>query len=254
MYYNDTLKEIWSNDSFQKGNKYFWYGNNSFFRFVDDNEFLEINSNKNPYLDYNKDKFGTLRIIAVADFNGDKEHEAYILVDTVNNSVHLYSFWEKYNEPKQIAESLNHIFENSNVNECLIEQKDSAFWSWNEGSYHSYTIDEIIPKGVVPKIDLRIFVNSLNGSYVSDYKEFNLNSFKSYFDNYGLGNYIPEDFYTFTIDEKFETLISRINTENKMVNFRIISFNPSGYWGIINELDIEKLDLIKLEQYGLLKK
>ncbi|MEL6562662.1 MAG: hypothetical protein AAFQ94_31120 [Bacteroidota bacterium] len=250
----DILQEIWSDDSFQKGYKYFWYGNNSFFRFVDKSEFLEVNSDNNAYLDYNKGKFGTLRIVAIADFNGDNEHEAYILADTVNNSVHLFSFWGSNNEPKQIAESLNQMFENSSINECLIKQKDSAFWSWNEGSYHSYTIDEIIPKGVVPRIDLRIFVKSFRGSYVSDYKEFNLKSFVSYFDNYGLGNHIPEDFYTFTIDEKLETLISRINSENKTVNFRIISFNPSGYWGIINTLDIENSDMVKLEKYGLISK
>lgn len=252
MNYEDGLKKIWFEDSFQKGVKYFWYGNNSFFRFVDNNEFLEINSDKNPYLDYKQDKFGTLRIIAVADFNGDNEHEAYIFIDTVNNSVHLFSFWERYSKPKLIAESINKMFGTSNVNECLIEQKDSAFWSWNEGSYHSYSIDENIPNGVVPKIDLRIFVKSLNGSYVSDYKEFNLKSFKDYFNNYGLDNYIPDDFYTFTIDEKLENLISKINSENKTVSFRIISFNPSGYWGLINELEIEKSDLIRLEQYGLI--
>lgn len=252
--YKKTLKQIWDNNSFNTGNRCFWYGNIGLFRILDKNEFEEMNLYAQKY---DIEKFYSKKIIAVSDFNADREPISILYLDPKNSKIYYFMYLKIMNPNSEfirVSKDFEKTFYSSDIFNLLISKKDWDVLNWCEENYHSYIIKNEVPRGIFPKVDLRNYVKSLKGTYVSDFKEFNLDLFKEYFSNYNLSYKIPDDFYTFTVDEKLKKLINEINLETNDNNFEIIYFNPSSYWGIFNKKELKKSDLIEIKQLGLVRK
>jgi len=253
MDYLSILKHIWNDFLFQINNNYFCLANFNTFRIIDEVEFEKINSILNVN---EQEKNFSKKVIAVADINGDEEHTAYLYIDI--NDLKIYYYGNLItNNPNgkyiRVTETLEEYFKSHKIIDSLVPKFDEDLWKWFEKCYYSTTIENDVPISVIPRIDLRIYVKSLNGSYVSSCEEFNLNSFKDYFAQFNLEKYIPDDFYTFSIDEKLKNLISNINSINFKNNFHIISFNISNFWAIINKENITNKEFTSLQQLGLVK-
>lgn len=239
-----VLEEIWTSSSFISGDKYFWLFNYEFFRFLEAPEFKI--ENKEP-------AFNGLTIFAVADYNADKEPRGHLLYD--KDFKIFINYYEAGNKgPKEIANNINELFGTTEITKCLITQKDKDFWSWNESSFHTSSFANNVPKGVLPKFDLRhYFKDSLPGTFITYHEDFDRVSFMKHFAQYNVDSLIPNDFVVFrTSDTKLLKLIDTINSHLGEEVFYLVDFNPSGYWGVGNYKVLNSEQKKYLKTYGLL--
>jgi len=251
----ELLHNVWNSDSFKNGNTNFFLSNYYFFRFLDENEYNEINSDKNVWLDYNKNKFGTKRVVCIADYTGDREHYAYILVDENDFKVYMHRFIvsrEPTKTPVLLSESLIELFGAENFTELFTDSKNSELWSWLENCAMSYEIPKNVPKGVIPKFDLREYFHKKKNTFISDNKEFNLEKFKNYFERFGLKNEIPDNFYVFGVNKTLMELINKLNGKSNKFSFKIVRFRVSGFWGIYNDNEFDKSQLDEFKKLGII--
>lgn len=241
------LQEVWTSRSFKEGNRHFWLFNYNFFRILDEKEFTAYNTH--PLYENKK-------IFAVGGQNPD-EDECFLYYDTVlKKGVFILSnyTWKNKRGIKKIGESVSALFETSSIADVLIAGNDSDFGTWSESVFHSSEIEEKVPKGVLPAIDLRFyFANNVPGTMLIDHNEINTKAFHSYFREFGVEELIPADFfYSFRQGEDYLTLITSINTHLKEETFFCAEFNPSGYFGVGNYKLLSKEKMQVLDSYGLI--
>jgi hypothetical protein len=245
----EKLNSIWKADYFMNGHKYFWLYNFNFFRFVEKDEFEEFNKEV-----VHRGK----RIFAVADGgNSDNEPQAYLYFDTATRSkVFIQSAydWIEPKELRKIADDLNQLFGEEDYSKIFIAKKDSAFWAWNESCFNSYSIEKVVPKGVLPNVDLRIFFKEhVNGTFLSDHKEIPIKEFYKYFETYGCASLDTEELFSFKpTAEDLDKFVGKLNAQLGKKVFYVVSFNPSDFWGIGNFEQLTPKQAEQLHNYGLI--
>ncbi|MBU2996271.1 hypothetical protein KO500_07485 [Cellulophaga baltica] len=235
----ELLKGIFNTKTYKDGNTCFHFASRNFFSLVDNNGEIK------------KSEYGD-NIIAVNDFNGDQEPYETLFFSNENEEVRIRFFGEK---SFKVSNSLYDLFNIDNPEENFVKRGDSEYWSWYEESFNSSKIQNKIHKCVFPNLDLPSEIQNNFNSFVSGNQEFDVNSFSNFFthyDNY-LSELIPSNFSAFNgFDSGLKKLINEINISSKKNKFKIIEFNPSGNWGIIELNSLEKTEIEKLENYGLM--
>ncbi|NML36639.1 hypothetical protein HHL17_05455 [Chitinophaga sp. G-6-1-13] len=189
--------------------------------------------------------------------NADQEHEAYIYFDTATESeifIQSNFSWIEPKELKKISNDLNQLLGGQDYLNKLILKDDNDFWTWNEQSFHSYRIESTIPKGVFPNFDLRLFFKeTIKGTFLTAHKEINTSAFKKYFEAFGLVELDTEKLFEYSPTVKIlNDFVDQVNVQLGDKVFYVVSFNPSGFWGIGNFKLLTEEQQQQLNSYGLI--
>lgn len=256
---SDILLPIWNSKGFKNGNDFFYLANYEFFRIVNKEEFQRFNSLSNRYYKINKEKFQNKVIIGIADYTSGDREEVYLMLSDYTKEVYIYPVRNnnklKRKDDRLIyyTNSLESLFECKKNCEEYIKGNKDELWRWYEMCFHSSTFEKEVPVGVYPSFDLRHYFVNLKGTFISNHEEFDRTGFENYFKTYDLENIIPEDFVAFkSYDRNLKNLIDKINNNSEKNKFVIVSFNPSGYWGICNIKELKEIDFNRFQSYGLI--
>lgn len=233
------LKRIFKTQSYKDGYTCFQFASRNFFSLVD-------NSGK-----IKKSEYGD-KIIAVCDFNGDREPYETLFYSNMSDEVRIRFFGEK---SFKISNSLYDLFNRNNPEESFVKRNDPEYWAWSEQMGNSSEIQNKVHKCAFPQLNLVSEVKTKFNAFVSSSHEFNLDAFSNFFLEYGnvLTDLIPLNFAVFNgFDTNLITLISDMNIASKENKFKIIEFYTFGFWGIIELNGMEKHELELLERYGLM--
>jgi hypothetical protein len=243
---NEIIK-IWSTEYFKSGQKWFWLYNYNYFRLLNEIEFRDVNR---ELLIEGKE------IFAIGGTHPDGP-EHYLLFDNSHlDNIYIlpYGYKLQKSQAKKIAVTLNDLFNESDYAKCLIAYEDVNFWSWFDSAYNSYEITDVVPKGVLPNIDLRVyFRDSCSGIFLSDHKEINTKEFKAYFEKFGITDLNTDELFEYRPSPKdLVAFIEKINLQLGEEVFYFVSFIPSGFWGIGNFSLLTNENRTVMYKYGLL--
>ena len=252
----EKLSRVWESKQFRQAKTAFFLSNYFLFRFIDEKEFIEENSEESTWFSFIQKKFGDKRIICIADFTGDRDHEAYILIDANNLNIYLYRLPHpgmKTSEPILLSDSLSELFGQENFEQLFVDSDNDELWSWMERCAVEYDIPTDVPKGIIPSYDLRTYFQEVENTFLSDPKEFNSLKFREYFSKFTLDNDIPDDFVVFEVnmDNKLPSLLEELNRKQKEYSFKIVQFSISGFWGIFEENSLSEENKVKFKRLGL---
>ena len=252
----EKLARVWESEHFKQGNDSFFLSNYFLFRFIDKDEFNEENSEAGSWFSLIQKKFGDKRIICISDFTGDRDHEAYILMDANNFNIFLYRLpmGMETSNPIFLSDSLEELFGQENFEQLFVDADDEELWNWMERCAVEYEVSSEVAKGVIPAYDLRTYFQKVEDTFLSDPKEFNGPKFKAYFSKFDLGQDIPDDFAVFEInmDNKLQNLLETLNRKQSKYLFKTVQFSVSGFWGIYQENALSQEDKEKFTQLGLI--
>lgn len=245
---NDTIvKSIRKSKEFNEGKRCFFYANFGFFYICDEKEFFEYYSLYSEY--YSKG----MVCFALDWDNGDREVMGIIYYIKNSDEVFYESYRKRDYKPIKIANSLNELFGDININEILVSEN---YLFWEEEFFHSYGVVENVPKYLIPNIDLRIYLEGKCSYFLSPTTEFAPDLFIEFLTKKekDIANLIPSDFCVFYgYDRELINLIAEINSKSEKSYFKILAFNPYEFWGIIDMNDISKEDAEELVRLGLVE-
>ncbi|MGP1479292.1 MAG: hypothetical protein ACTTJI_06365 [Capnocytophaga sp.] len=238
---NDAIvNSIRKSKEFRDGKRCFHYANFGFFYICDEKESA-----------YYKD----MNCFALDNVNADWEERGCIYYTKDTGEVFYKSFMKADYRLVKIANSLNELFGEININEILVTRDDDSYYLWVEENFHSYNIIEYVPKCVVPNIDLRTYLSEKHSYFLSHYEDFSNKTFIEYLTRKEkhIADLVPSNFYfRHAKEEKVIDLIAEINSKSKKSHFEIIEFLPSCFLGIIDMNDLSKEDANELIRLGLI--
>ena len=244
------VKSIRESKEFSEGKRCFHYANFGFFCIWNEKEASEYYS---LYSEYHSQD---MVCFALDNVNADWETWGIIYYIKNSDEVFYQSYYERDCKPIKIANSLNELFGNISISEILISRNDEDYSLWEEENFHSYSVIENVSKCLIPNIDLRIYLKEKFSYFLSSNKEFSPDSFIEFLTKKekDIVDLIPSDFCVFSAsNEELINLIDEINSKSEKSYFKIVKFNPSDFWGIIDMNDISKEDAEELVRLGLVE-
>jgi len=242
------IDQVISTDNFKKGNKYFWLYNYSFFRFLEIEEFEE--RNKKSIIE------GKL-IFAAGTTNPDDDAFLLLFDKECNSNIYILSNYTSSNTrgAKKIADSLAQLFSDNNLSDLLVQKGDQPLLDWYYSLYESYSFEKVVPKGVLPLVDLRYyFKNQLKNTLLINNNDIKESECLKYFEDNDIRKLVPAGFFQnrFLSDEHFFELINNINFQLGEKTFFAMNHSMSSFFGIGSYKSLTKDEIEITDNYGLI--